>query len=91
MARNRVFCFLFFLELLLFLETKNSFTCPTLWSHRYLELLNLGNEEERRKLGDGAQDWVRRKGEDRGEENRRKVIESEKDKRDREGWGGVSH
>lgn len=72
--------------MLLFLETKNSFTCPTLWSHRYLELLNLGNEEERRKLGDGHK--TRRKGEDGGEENRRKAIESEKDKRDREEWGG---
>lgn len=63
MARNRVFCFLFFLEMLLFLETKNSFTCPThTVSHRYLELLNLGNEEERRKLGNGHKTGLGEKG-----------------------------
>lgn len=62
MARNRVVVF-FFLEPLLFLETKNSFICPTLWSHRYLELLNFGNEEEmRRKLGEGHKTGLGEKG-----------------------------
>lgn len=40
---------MFFLELLLFLESKNSFIGSTFWSHRYLELFNFGNEKERKE------------------------------------------
>lgn len=44
MARN---IFFFFLQLLLYLWTKNSFLGPILWSHRYLELFNFSKEEEK--------------------------------------------